>query len=596
MQEFSRGHVFAQRYRVRARLGKGGMGSVYEAEEIATREVVALKVLSSELVEDARFVERFRREAEATARLAHPNIVRVQAFVHRPSEPALIVMERLRGEPLLARVKRGPLETKNALSIAMQLTDALGAAHRAGVVHRDLKPANVFLVPLAHDGVLVKLLDFGIAKLKESDGYSRLTQTGVLIGTPRYASPEQIRGDKGVDARSDVFSLGVLLYGMLAGRPPFTGRGAALLVAIQQDAPPPLESVSPALSEVVRTAMAKQREDRFASMEAFEAALRGVSNARPATTGSAQDNLTVPGTPAAVAAAGATPLAPAQTTDGRRIPSDEPPATRTLRSISSVPRTPARGTPRQALRAPAPTSPPPRGSAPRVSRPTPSPPTRMSRPSVPDATVPGLRGGTGSGLSRVLLAAGGLLVGLAVMVLAFVGAALWLRTDVESARSLSHPLGWSPVVDYLPSRAARTLGPSCVNWEYQDCGCMSLTPDDLGPCPTTLAILRQAASSGEPIHCQAQLRPYLQCADVAFADSSLAPGTPQWAAWAQLRASQYGPSCTALLARECSCDPDAMDCQLLEYDLHIAPGNDGARRRVLQRCAEVDEDDERPCP
>ncbi|MGE3633964.1 MAG: serine/threonine-protein kinase, partial [Sandaracinaceae bacterium] len=271
------GKVLGQRYRILRVLGRGGMGAVYEAIQENLGRRVAIKVLLDGLSHDPDLVERFRREADAAGRLMHPHIVQVTDFLRSRGEPAAIVMELLDGEPLLAVLQRGPLPIARACRIAVQLLSALAAAHDAGIVHRDLKPANVFLVPLAGGDEYVKLLDFGIAKLAESDGYQRLTQSGVLLGTPRYAAPEQMLSRTMTDARTDLYSVGVLLYSMLAGRPPFTSHGGQLLIEIQDHEPPDVRTFVPSLSaglaEVVHRAMRKRPSERFATAREMSAAI-----------------------------------------------------------------------------------------------------------------------------------------------------------------------------------------------------------------------------------------------------------------------------------------------------------------------------------
>ncbi len=271
------GQVLGGRYRILRQLGEGGMGTVYEAVQTNIERRFALKVLVDELRNDEHYLERFRREAVSAARLMHPHIVQVVDFVSAPGEPPFLVMEMLEGSPLGSLLRRGPIAPPRACRLTVQLLSALEAAHAAGIVHRDLKPPNVFLVTLADGSECVKLLDFGIAKLKESDGYSRLTATGVLIGTPRYAAPEQIASRPEIDARTDIYSVGVLLYCMLVGRPPFTSEGARLLIDIKETEPPSLRSIDPLLAPelvaIVERAMQKDPAARFSSAGEMSAAL-----------------------------------------------------------------------------------------------------------------------------------------------------------------------------------------------------------------------------------------------------------------------------------------------------------------------------------
>jgi len=270
------GTTLDERYRVERLLGKGGMGRVYDAVQVELGRRVALKVLAPELAKQPTILERFRREAIAAAMLGHPHIVDVTDFVVPEKGPPFLVMERLAGEGLMDVLQRGPLEVERAVRITVQLLDALQEAHEAGIVHRDLKPANVFLVALAGGQELVKLLDFGIAKLRDAGG--RLTAVGEMVGTPRFAAPEQLKGGE-VDARTDVYGAGVLLYGMLTGRPPFPGPAADLIRAVLEDEPPDVRvanpTVAPALAEVVQRAMSKSAADRYASAREMMDALGG---------------------------------------------------------------------------------------------------------------------------------------------------------------------------------------------------------------------------------------------------------------------------------------------------------------------------------
>ncbi len=273
------GRVLDGRYRVDRLLGAGGMGRVYEATQVELGRHVAIKVLMRELSGEPVFLERFRREAIAAAVLGSPHIVDVTDFGAPEDGPPFLVMELLSGESLMDVLRReGALDVSRAVRITVQLLDALADAHEAGIVHRDLKPENVFLVSLAGGDEMVKLLDFGVAKLRESKQAQRLTAVGALVGTPRFAAPEQLRGEE-VDARTDVYGAGVVLYGMLTGRPPFPGPLEDLIRAVLEDEPPDVRVVSPAvrpeLAAVVSRAMAKAKADRFESAAAMLAALGG---------------------------------------------------------------------------------------------------------------------------------------------------------------------------------------------------------------------------------------------------------------------------------------------------------------------------------
>jgi len=216
------GALLGERYRVGALIGVGGMGAVYEAErEDLAQMRVAIKILHPSVGARADLVMRFRREAETIAALDHPNIVRILDFQAPKGEPAFLVMERLHGEHLGETLeKEGLFSAERAAFVASQVLSALSAAHAANVVHRDLKPDNVFLITMSGLRDIVKLLDFGVAKLMNARESEKLTQTGSVVGTPAYMAPEQARGAN-VDHRSDLYAVGCMMYETLAGKPPF---------------------------------------------------------------------------------------------------------------------------------------------------------------------------------------------------------------------------------------------------------------------------------------------------------------------------------------------------------------------------------------
>ena len=265
------GQVLDGKYRLDALLGEGGMGTVYRGTHLLIDRPVAVKVLRPRFVEDGAAQQRFRREARAAGRLRHPNAVAVTDFGDTPEGYVYIVMELLEGQTLRELIAaEGPLTPARAAAMMAQAAAAVAAAHEAGVIHRDLKPGNIFVVQGEDSRAAVKVLDFGIAKLAaesaEESGAQNLTQTGVMIGTPRYMSPEQCDGERLTPA-SDVYSLGVILYEMLTGVPPFNGP-TPLAVALQHSSKPPrpprelVESIPAGLERVVLHALAKSPAER----------------------------------------------------------------------------------------------------------------------------------------------------------------------------------------------------------------------------------------------------------------------------------------------------------------------------------------------
>ena len=262
--------MLAGRYRLDSLLASGGMAQVWRGTDDVLRRQVAVKLLHPHLAADATFVERFRQEAVAAARLAHPGIVAIYDTCSEDGVEA-IVMELVDGRTLRERLDdHTPIDPWQAAGLAAQVAEALDAAHRAGLVHRDIKPANVLL---SGDG-RVKVADFGIAKaVADAD----LTQPGLMVGTAKYLAPEQVRGEA-VDPRTDLYSLGVVLYEMLCGRPPFVAEtdAATALARLQRDPLRPRQvraGVPKALEEVVCRAMARAPEDRYDTAADLRAAL-----------------------------------------------------------------------------------------------------------------------------------------------------------------------------------------------------------------------------------------------------------------------------------------------------------------------------------
>ena len=273
------GAVLGGRHRVGELLGTGGVGAVYEAVQEDLGRRVAIKVLHESLADDQRLLARLEREAKTTASLGHPNIIQVTDFQNRPGEPAFLVMDLLAGHTMGKAIrKEGHLPQKRVAFIAQQVLSALAAAHDGGIIHRDLKPDNVFLTSVAGVQDIVKLLDFGIAKLiRHMDSEVMLTKKGYSPGTPAYMSPEQIIG-LGVDGRTDLYSLGVVMYRALTGKLPFSGdSNAAIVMAISRHVYAPMTRYRGDLDEdlaaLVDRAMAKDPDDRFADARQMRGAL-----------------------------------------------------------------------------------------------------------------------------------------------------------------------------------------------------------------------------------------------------------------------------------------------------------------------------------
>lgn len=285
------GGVIDGRYRLDEVLGEGGMGVVFAATHLATGRGVALKWMrpaggAASEAERVAASRRFVREARAAGRIVHPHVVEVLDAGTDPAAPYM-VMERLCGETLRARIERGPMSWEEALSLLLPVLEGVGEAHRCGVVHRDLKPDNVFLA--LDDGQLApKVLDFGISRIYcEGDSTQEppLTRTGMAIGTPAYMPIEQLRAQAPVDVRADIYALGVVLYEMLSGTRPYAARNAADYAVLLASQPPtPLSQHRPDLrgrrEAAVMRALRREPVDRYPSVEAFALALRGAS-ARP---------------------------------------------------------------------------------------------------------------------------------------------------------------------------------------------------------------------------------------------------------------------------------------------------------------------------
>ena len=377
------GMIIRGKYEILERIGTGGMASVYRARHLAFGETVAIKLVGPKLAHDADFLKRFRTEAVVTRKLQHPNAVRVEDLDTTEDGRPFIIMEYVNGRSLREVIRtEGALALPRAVAIARQACSALAAAHAIGITHRDIKPDNILLTP-SPGGELVKVLDFGIAKVKEGafdtgEGYTP-TQTGMVMGTPQYISPEQAMGKRGdeVDGRSDLYSLGVVLYEMVTGRLPFSSDTAmGMILHHLQTSPTPPQiaradlAIPAPLSDLLMKALQKERDRRFASADEMLAALNAVAA------------LPLPSAPLTPLAPGASRLSPVPVPTP--APADKPTPHPALTSIEDIENRPTRAMPRRDT--PATPVPPLPTAFPPLPRGEPTPiPTATPTSKVPEA-------------------------------------------------------------------------------------------------------------------------------------------------------------------------------------------------------------------
>ncbi|HYR29677.1 MAG TPA: protein kinase [Thermoanaerobaculia bacterium] len=278
-------------YRLISRIGAGGMGEVWQAEDTRLLRQVAVKILPESLAADPEWKERFFREARTIAQLNHPNIATIYS-IEEHEKTVFIAMELVEGEPLSAIIAQGPMIPTDAVRVATHVADALSEAHRKGIVHRDIKPDNILVSPR-----FVKVLDFGIAKHigGTADANLNLTQGGMVVGTPHYMAPEQALG-RNVDNRSDIFSLGTVLYEMLSGEKPFIGNAVTeILLQIVMTEPRDIAAaaagITRPLAATVRKAMQKQPDARFQTCEELRKALVDALKAEQRISGPRQSQV-----------------------------------------------------------------------------------------------------------------------------------------------------------------------------------------------------------------------------------------------------------------------------------------------------------------
>ncbi|MFW6051154.1 MAG: serine/threonine-protein kinase [Myxococcota bacterium] len=283
------GQMIAGQFEILDRIGSGGMGAVYRALQPEMNRYVAIKILHPKYVARKDLVSRFRREARAMSQLSHPNTARVFLYGQLEDGACYFVMEYLEGRNLAQLVRaEGPMDAQRATEVMVQVCGALQEAHQAGIIHRDLKPENIFLTTQGGIEDFPKVLDFGLAKVTEKQmrpGSLILTGEGMVFGTPEFMSPEQAQG-KSLDPRSDIYSLGVVLYELVTGKLPYEAKQPLEFIHLHVSAPPiplaeraPGLSLPPAFEEALLRALAKEPEERYASAAAFADALKGAARA-----------------------------------------------------------------------------------------------------------------------------------------------------------------------------------------------------------------------------------------------------------------------------------------------------------------------------
>jgi serine/threonine-protein kinase len=349
------GTTLAGKYRIEARLNEGGMGTVYRATHVLMEKTVAIKVLRPALAADEKIVARFSREARAASRISHPNAISVTDFGEDENGIVFLVMEFLSGRTLKCLIRdEGPLPLPRVVEIIRQVGDALNAAHQQGVVHRDLKSDNIMLIDTMA-GDHAKVLDFGIAKINEPEGVrdAGLTAPNLVIGTPQYMSPEQCSQEGEIDARSDIYSLGVILYETLVGHVPFTADSPTMVMMkhLQEPVPSVLDErsdVPPQVGRVIARAMAKLPVNRYQ------------------TVAELIEDLTIASGLAQFAPVPAKMASPGQTTAPTPRASDEPDEVTVVSARQEAPPAPVVAAPRRApvtVPVSGPTMPPPAATA-----------------------------------------------------------------------------------------------------------------------------------------------------------------------------------------------------------------------------------------
>lgn len=325
------GTNLANKYKIMDKIGEGGMGSVYRAMQQPIDRPVAVKVLLNKLIDDDMAIRRFEQEARAVSKIQHPNTVTIYDYGQTDDGRFYLVMEFLKGRTLTELLReKGPVDSHLSCHVIRQVCASLGDAHSAGIIHRDLKPDNIFLTSVGSDSNFVKVLDFGVAKLADNEAGATLTQTGMIFGTPKYMSPEQAEG-KQIDFRADIYAIGVMLYELLTGRPPFLADTAvALLLKHISQPPPEFEriradlNVPAQLEAITMKALAKNVDERYLTVEDLAAELSqfmsGMSTGQVQAVGAATYPL---------------PVSPAMPTEV--VPNQREPATSGIKPPQAVP-------------------------------------------------------------------------------------------------------------------------------------------------------------------------------------------------------------------------------------------------------------------
>lgn len=398
--ELQPGMVIRNKYEILERIGIGGMGFVYRGRHTTFNELCAIKIVNDVIAGDTNFLQRFQTEAVVARKLRHPNAVRVDDYDYTEDGRPFIVMELVDGKNVGEMLEeQGPFPVGRAVRIARQVAEALGYAHNLGIVHRDIKPGNILLATDERGQDVAKVLDFGIAKLREAFEGAKpgMTMTGMVVGTPLYMSPEQFMGKKGgeIDGRTDLYSLGVVLYQMVTAQLPFEGDTlySIMLQHVEGNVRPPHElnpelHIPESLSRVILKAIDKTREERYQTAEELIAALDEVTDGLPQTASAAAPKPPSRIQSAPSRASGTQAIPPPSSVQER--PTQKAPAPTSARPTSPVSpvatgaRTPAPPAPQTPIARTQPMTVPP-VTAPQVTPPTAAPPANIPAASQPDS-------------------------------------------------------------------------------------------------------------------------------------------------------------------------------------------------------------------